>query len=78
MGRNLFPVASSVCLIIVLHVEFSCAFLYRDLLSSDPSYKLEIKLNLDGHLQVSGLTSVRVDSVACVNEIGPKRWLGTA
>ncbi|CAH1774176.1 unnamed protein product [Owenia fusiformis] len=40
----------------------------RDLLSSDPSYKMEIKRNQDGSLYVPGLTTVPVSCLDDVNE----------
>ncbi|XP_013396814.1 kinesin-like protein KIFC3 [Lingula anatina] len=40
----------------------------RDLLSSDPSYKMEVKMSPEGGLYVPGLTTIRVQSVEDINE----------
>lgn len=42
---------------------------YRDLLSSEPGYKMDIKLNSDGQLHVPGLTCIDVYSVEEVNQV---------
>lgn len=44
-------------------------FSYRDLLSDDPSYKMEVKMNPDGGLYVPGLSFVEVSTVDDVNEV---------
>ena len=41
----------------------------RDLLSDDPSYKMEVKMNPDGGLYVPGLSFVDVNTVEDVNEV---------
>ena len=43
---------------------------YRDLLSEDTSYKMEVKMNPEGGgLHIPGLSYVNVDSVKHVNEV---------
>jgi hypothetical protein len=42
---------------------------FRDLLSDDPSYKMEVKMNPDGGLYVPGLSFVDVNTVEDVNEV---------
>lgn len=57
------------------HSEKKCEtnifnFFFRDLLSDDPSYKMEVKMNPDGGgLYVPGLSFVEVSTVAHVNEV---------
>lgn len=43
---------------------------FRDLLSGDPSYKMEVKMKSDGGLHVPGLCSEEVKSVEDVNQVG--------
>ena len=42
---------------------------FRDLLSDDPSYKLDIKMSSEGGLYVPGLTEIEVNSVEDVNHV---------
>ena len=44
--------------------------IYRDLLSGDPSYKMEVKMKSEGGLHVPGLCSEEVKSVDDVNQVG--------
>ena len=41
-----------------------------DLLSGDPSYKMEVKMKSEGGLHVPGLCSEEVKSVDDVNQVG--------
>ena len=41
----------------------------RDLLSEDPSYKMEVKINPDGGYHVPGLVYYQVSSVSDVNQV---------
>lgn len=47
-----------------------CLIFFRDLLSGDPSYKMEVKMKSDGGLHVPGLCSEEVKSVEDVNQVG--------
>lgn len=47
-----------------------CLIFFRDLLSGDPSYKMEVKMKADGGLHVPGLCSEEVKSVEDVNQVG--------
>lgn len=56
-------------IILVSFVEIYNEML-RDLLSTEPTTKLDIKQNKDGSHHVPGLTHVKVASVKDVNEVG--------
>lgn len=55
---------------------FLCLIFFRDLLSGDFLYKMEVKMKLDGGLYVLGLCLEEVKFVEDVNQVGfNNEWL---
>lgn len=55
---------------------FFCLIFFRDLLSGDFLYKMEVKMKLDGGLYVLGLCLEEVKFVEDVNQVGfNNEWL---